>query len=435
MNYLTIKNISIIIALENLFYKKNFKKVVKMRESYMLPEKLNISFDKKKQIKNDYEKFSDRFPSNVEKYILDNYNLDISSNYNGYDIKNPFGKAPGQLSINIKQVQNDLNSGLGFVVLKSVSSVNPYEKNRLPKNNYKKRKMKVEKIISKSGREGWTVTWKGVGWPRSFEDYLEFMEKSLKLSKKHNTLVVPSCQFKVPNKYKNFDLENYKFTTESLIKVWENIFPNNKLPLEIDFSPTVWRNKITTKEETLYYYKKIPDLIKNIGEDKLKLGVKILNTPFSDEFQVSLLEELVKEESIDWIIVFNRLFDFEKKIGNTKGVAYGGYDLSDRNLKVLSLFRKNNIKFNNLSGTGNINSGKMMVEYALRGCQNGQLHTFFQLPTSEYKIKNKSISLKALHELLFNPEAGLIITLIYLKENFNLRGRLKFSSLFELQKN
>ena len=32
--------------------------------------------------------------------------------------------------------------------------------------------MRVERRRAASGREGWTVTWKGRGWDRSFDDYL-----------------------------------------------------------------------------------------------------------------------------------------------------------------------------------------------------------------------------------------------------------------------
>src|SRR2546426_314675 len=64
--------------------------------------------------------------------------------------------------------------------------------------------------------------------------------------------------------------------------------------------------------------------------------------------------------------------------------------------------------FKELSGTGNIHSGRMIVEYALRGCSSVQLHTFFQLPLEEYPATEGSRTQRALHALIFEPRDGLI---------------------------
>ena len=44
------------------------------------------------------------------------------------------------------------------------------------------------------------------------------------------------------------------------------------------------------------------------------------------------------------------------------------------------------------SGTGNIVSGRMIVAYALRGCSTVQLHTFFQLPLSEFTAARNALA-------------------------------------------
>ena len=68
----------------------------------------------------DYERFRSGLPESLEDYVKETYQIDLSSEYGDHSIKNPFGKASGQLSLNISQVRRDCEEGLGFVVLKSI---------------------------------------------------------------------------------------------------------------------------------------------------------------------------------------------------------------------------------------------------------------------------------------------------------------------------
>ena len=45
-----------------------------------------------------------------------------------------------------------------------------------------------------------------------------------------------------------------------------------------------------------------------------------------------------------------------------------------------------------MSGTGDISSGRIAVEYALRGCTSFQIHTLFQLPAEAYAMRRGSRS-------------------------------------------
>jgi hypothetical protein len=108
--------------------------------------------------------------------------------------------------------------------------------------------------------------------------------------------------------------------------------------------------------------------------------------------------------------VFNRLFD------PVQGVAYGGRDLFDRNLRVLSSFawlgpepRARSLP--GLCGTGGINSGRDVLAYAHAGCEAVQLHTMFQLPLDEYAAREGSRTQRVLHQLLFHPDDGMIAEL------------------------
>ena len=72
-----------------------------------------------------------------------------------------------------------------------------------------------------------------------------------------------------------------------------------------------------------------------------------------------------------------------------------------------------------LSATGNIVSGRIAAEYLLRGSSSFQIHTFFQLPSSEYRMKVSGKTARALHELYFHPEEGLIPWLLHLRRAFD----------------
>jgi hypothetical protein len=132
----------------------------------------------------------------------------------------------------------------------------------------------------------------------------------------------------------------------------------------------------------------------------------------------------------DALVAFNRLFDAEQ------GVAYGGPELSERNLRVLEA-QPNRPTVQpsirpSLSGTGNIYSGRMIVEYALRGCSSVQLHTFFQLPLEEYPATHGSRTQRALHTLIFEPRDGLIAVMLEREASGSLErsgGELHFLDL------
>lgn len=415
-----------------------------MENIYLLPEKLKYSCELKEKLYKDYQRFSREFPENVESYILEEYNLDISSKFGNRIIKNPFGKASGQLSTNISQVKKDVDAGLGFIVLKTVIAENEESYSEMEDWKVDAPWMKVEKIISKSCQEGWTVTWKGRGWSKSFQDYLDFFEKSLEVTKTKDILLIPSCQYHLPDKNGEFNEREYEYTTRKLQQSWQKVYPGVNMLLEQDLSPTLLAKTLKNKEQFYYWLKESSTMIKKaVNNKELLLGLKLLNAPFSDNFQVEMLQYVANKSPVDWLTCFNRLFDPKKEFRGKKGVAYGGFDLSDRNLKVLTKFRvlekragdlKKDIP---LSATGNIQSGKMMIEYALRGCKNGQIHTFFQLPAGEYKMKNGSHSLRALHELLFNPENGLLASMIYTGNKYGLKkdNIIKFKTITQLYKN
>jgi len=81
------------------------------------------------------------------------------------------------------------------------------------------------------------------------------------------------------------------------------------------------------------------------------------------------------------------------------------------------------VPYRPLSGTGNIHTGRMIVEYAVRGCSSVQLHTFFQLPLEEYPATDGSRTQRALHALLFDPRDGLIAVVLEREAEAKLERR------------
>jgi len=124
----------------------------------------------------DYERFRAGLPQSLEAYVNETYQIDLSSEYGDHSIKNPFGKASGQLSLNISQVRRDCEEGLGFVVLKSIIAEDASGAQSMSEWAIEETRMVVERITGRDQTEGWTVSWKGRGWYETFEKYLEFFD-------------------------------------------------------------------------------------------------------------------------------------------------------------------------------------------------------------------------------------------------------------------
>jgi hypothetical protein len=167
----------------------------------------------------------------------------------------------------------------------------------------------------------------------------------------------------------------------------------------------------------------VPGQIRRAADNPVRLALKLMNARFDDSFQLAMLESA---GPADALVVFNRLWDPEA------AVAFGGYDLSERNLRVLEAARGSGLPTPPLVGTGNICSGRLILEYARLGCESVQLHTFFQLPLSEYPATDGSRSQRALHTLVFHPKDGMIAGMLDLESQGALErhgGELRFLDL------
>jgi hypothetical protein len=346
----------------------------------------------------DFERFARGLPRDFPAYVREAYGVDLSARYLGEPLAHPIGKGSGQLSLSAQQLEADAAAGLAFTVLKTVIAQDERGAQSMAAWAIHETKMTVERRRSDSGREGWTVTWKGRGWDRSFEDYLALVRAGRDLTRAGRLLAVPSVKYHLPRLSEPFRADEYRFTTECLAAAWGDA----PLLLEQDFSPTLAGDRLAdAREQILRWLREVPQQIRAASPVAVRLALKLMNARFDDDFQLDMVRA---SSGADGLVVFNRLFDAGR------GVAYGGWDLSDRNLRVLD--RLTRPPDRPLCGTGNICSGKMIVAYAQRGCSAVQLHTFFQLPLSEYAATAGSRTERALHQLVFHPAEGLVAALL-----------------------
>jgi hypothetical protein len=350
----------------------------------------------------DFERFKRALPRDFPAHVRDAYRINLSARYLGELLPHPIGKGSGQLSLNTGQLETDAEAGLAFVVLKTVIAQDEAGAQSMAAWAIHESKMKVERRGA-----GWTVTWKGRGWDRSFDDYLALVRAGWDLTRGDRLLTVPSVKYHLPRLNEPFRDAEYAFTTNALAKAWGA----SPLLLEKDFSPTLAGDPLSDeKAQILRWLREVPQQIRAHAD--VRLAMKLMNAKFDDDFQ---LEMMKAASSADALVVFNRLFD------TTAGVAYGGSELSDRNLRVLARLTPGALKglpsvaspgILELSGTGNVSTGRMIAEYALRGCSSVQLHTFFQLPLEEYPATDGSRTQRALHALVFDPRDGLIAVML-----------------------
>ncbi|MFQ6045830.1 MAG: hypothetical protein ACE5PT_05630 [Gemmatimonadales bacterium] len=355
-------------------------------------------------------------PRDLATAVREEIGVDLTARYGGLTIPHPIGKASGQLSCTANQVATDVRAGIAFVVLKTVIAESPGGARSMEQWALPEARMRVGRRIAPDGREGWTVTWKGRGWSGTLSQYLDFFAESLGLAREGEVPVIPSVKYHLPAVGESVRESEYRYTTRQLLEVWKRSGCSGTMVLEKDFSPTLAGDPRAARRETvLGWLEKVPGLIDRSAPGETLIGVKLMNSLFDDQFQVEMVRALVEraETPPAFLVVFNRLFDAER------GVAYGGWELSDRNLRVLELLREAEPPLQSmppLSGTGNICSGKVMVQYALAGCESGQVHTFFQVPLSEYTATGGSRTARALHTLLLHPTEGLVVWLRHLYE-------------------
>jgi dihydroorotate dehydrogenase len=402
---------------------------------HVLPTHADVPREILESIRRDHDRFAgEGLPANLDQYLRETYGLDMTASYAGFRLKNPWGKASGQLSLNRAQIEEAAAAQLGLVVLKTVIAQDAQGLQTMSAWAIKESRMVVEPIESPtSGATGWTVAWKGRGWWQSFEDYLTLIGEACAIGRNHDLLIVPSVKYHLPAPGETVWREDeYAQTTRAIIQIYESTSGQKAMPLEKDFSPTLAGSSLAVQhKQVIEWLDRVPGLIRSASSrpGQVKVGLKLFNTLGEDPFQLAMLAHVHKTAARpDYITYANRLFDPALTFEGKKGIAYGGPDLSDRNLRTLSAWRRTQQKDAadagplEISATGDISSGRIAVEYALRGCTSFQIHTLFQLPADQYALRIGSKVQKAIHRLYFDPQDGFIVWAFHAARRLGLVG-------------
>ncbi|HZO18032.1 MAG TPA: hypothetical protein VFB46_03520 [Gemmatimonadaceae bacterium] len=368
----------------------------------------------RRQLAEEFEERADQpLSANFREWALERWGVDLAGRYAGRKVRLPFGKASGQLSMTPQQVEADALAGLGFSVLKTVIAQDTSGDRGMAAWAIHETHMLVEQIADEDGTTGWTVTWKGRGWDKPFSSYLRLIRAAIPIGLQHDMPVSVSVKYHLPaTSDEPFRESEYRYTTQAIAAAWRDAAGVGAPIIEKDFSPTLAADpRADDRANVLRWLREVPRLVANAGAGPIDLGMKLMNAQFDDDFQVEMLATLEDVPAVRFRVAFNRLFDVER------GVAYGGPALARRNLGALDAFiAREGAPPADLCATGDIHSGRRMIQYALRGAQCGQLHTYFQLPRAAYRSASASRTAAALHELVVHPEQGLIAWILALGE-------------------
>src|SRR6267143_1063247 len=244
----------------------------------------------------DFERFKRELPRDVPAHVRDSYGIDLTERYLGATIPHPIGKGSGQLSLNESQLGVDADAGLAFTVLKTVIAQDTAGAQSMAAWAIHETKMKVERRGA-----GWTVTWKGRGWDRSFDEYLALVRAGGDYTRGGHLLVVPSAKYHLPRLNEPFTDAEYAFTTRALAAAWGEPL----LLLEKDFSPTLAGDPLAgERAQILRWLHEVPTRIR--AQAAVRLAVKVMNARFDDDFQIEMMQAAA---GADALVVFNRLFD------------------------------------------------------------------------------------------------------------------------------
>src|SRR5438552_304577 len=261
------------------------------------------SLDSRASLTKDFERFKRALPRDFPAHIRETYRIDLSARYLDQPLPHPIGKGSGQLSLNAGQLETDAEAGLAFAVLKTVIAQDASGAQSMAAWAIHETKMNVERRD-----DGWTVTWKGRGWDRSFDDYVALVRAARDLTRAGRLLAVPSVKYHLPRLDEPFRDAEYAFTTRALAEAWGEA----PLLVEKDFSPTLAGDHLSDETgQILRWLREVPARIR--AHAPVRLAMKLMNARFDDDFQLEMMQAASRADAL---VVFNRLFDSTAGIGS-----------------------------------------------------------------------------------------------------------------------
>ena len=280
----------------------------------------------REQLERDFERFGRALPRDFPDHVREHYRIDLSARYLGFSIPHPVGKGSGQLSLNQDQLESDRDSGLAFVVLKTVIARGRRGRAEHgcvghPRDPDEGRAPALGRRVRRGGRSPGRAA-AGTGRSTSISLWCEPRPTSPAAARSSRCRRSSTTFLALDEAFREAE---YRHTTEALAHAWGT----TPLPLEKDFSPTLAGDRLAEEQaQILRWLREVPARIRAVAP--VRLALKLMNARHDDEFQLRMTDAAGEADAL---VVFNRLWSPER------GVAYGGHDLSDRNLRVLGALR------------------------------------------------------------------------------------------------
>jgi hypothetical protein len=144
------------------------------------------------RLERDFDRFKRDLPRDFPAHVRAAYRVNLGARYLGESVPHPIGKGSGQLSLNQGQLEQDAEAGLAFSVLKTLIAEDERGERAMAAWAVHETRMTVERRRAESGREGWTVTWKGRGWDRDLAAYLALVRAGADQKRAGPHLVAPT---------------------------------------------------------------------------------------------------------------------------------------------------------------------------------------------------------------------------------------------------
>jgi hypothetical protein len=336
------------------------------------------------------------FPENLDELVKEELGISIGATYGRYRLKNPIIIAPGQITRLTAQIIEIKKAGYSGCVLKS--AVGEDEKGRCSMSSFRAPTGYTKSVYDPSDNEKKypIIHWDGRLDTRTLPDYLQFAKESYRLAEKR-FLLIASILCYLPPPYKDFEKEEWVYTTKKLFDAGYKAF-------EIDFCPQLSdESELIEKENILRWYRTIPSFIKSVSPE-ISVFPKLMNMDYGLDFQIEMGSESIKGGA-DGLVIGNRIFKKEF------GCAHGGKELKERNLLQIKEIKKLFPDIH-ISGTGGIYTGKDILDYLEAGAENIQILSLLMGRTSMEFTKKGTKFEKVLHKLLFDPLDGLLASMI-----------------------
>ena len=275
-------------------------------------------------------------------------------------------------------------------------------------------RMKVERREPPTGgRTGWTVTWKGRGWDRSFDDYLALVRAAGDLTRAGALLAVPSVKYHLPRLDEPFRVGGYRLHHEpdrgGVGRRRRCRWRRTSRPR----SPAT-RWPTSARGSSAGCARCRAQIRRAAGAAPLRLAIKLMNARFDDAFQ---REMLAAAAGADALVCFNRLWDAGRRRVRRLGPERAQPARAARGATgagAIAAARRHRKRLLRPDGA-RLRPGRAARASSCTPSSSSR--------SREYPAVAGSRTQRALHALLFHPDEGLVAGMLELERSGVLHRR------------